>query len=775
LIAFLVFSSFAIRQYLRQQNSYILNSIQEESIKLVNSPKVAFENKIYLIVEQMKLDLISVDEAINNVPDPIEKINIANGIATLLVFQAGSEPKEEIFRSLAIADSLSAEHALPSNLNTSLSSILKVLNDLRVTLELAYYYNPDTQIETWRKDNANRAGKIVFHILESQPADFSDIINFTLALENAVNYRVFTPDETQRIIQILSPFEKGGQSEWIKENFNADKLLLRGATDYAFRFNGLYQQLAYLYASQGNSEKVLNCMDVLLANSQNYYQGDYATVADNAANIAAVFYNFGHDTALDEFVKGYSLRKNISLEEFYAHLFGRMLKSYNTSSNLHLFGFMSDRQNLNLQFSDRAQIGYFCSKYREAVLSDVKDPNEKNYLMALSFKNEGILKGINLEDPQKNDLSVKQFFDNAIEYYRLVSPSYLEQTTSVIGVAGTDNLIVPRKFLFIYPDLRIGFPPLEPRAFFFFYFSDVFLDYIIDNQLMDFLYPGKGELDFFTAWLLAYNSNVWASTYFMVNPVRYEVFKKLDRELSERENIDQVDLNWLYLYLGEMAYENNEVESMISYYEKINPDNLLNILRSKEFGNQVNFHSFRLIATAITGLANSEDFEEINRLMKPFKKVINRSSLYAYAAKDLLSRKTNQEMAKRLLDSARVEFDRTGIVTTFQPHRIQLAYTNTLYDPKENLEESFSVIKNLRQKIKANQLMTRAIAFHGDLYEAKNQFPENISDDDYAVLLSEILFGYSEGKGELNESWTTFQQNYLWFYTRFLIYIDESS
>jgi hypothetical protein len=97
-------------------------------------------------------------------------------------------------------------------------------------------------------------------------------------------------EETQRIIQILSPFEKGGQSDWIKKNFDADNLLQRGNGNYGFKFNGLYQQLAYLYASQGNSERVLDCMDVLLANSQNNYQGDYAAGADNAANIAAVFY-----------------------------------------------------------------------------------------------------------------------------------------------------------------------------------------------------------------------------------------------------------------------------------------------------------------------------------------------------------------------------------------------------------------------------------------------------------------------------------------------------
>ncbi|WP_194977076.1 nSTAND1 domain-containing NTPase [Aquiflexum lacus] len=775
LIAFLIFSSFAIRQYLKQQNSAVLNSIQAESIKLVNSPKVAFEDKIYLIVEQLKLDLTSIDEVINSVPDPIEKINIANGIATMLVFQGSNEPKGEILRSLTIADSISVEYAVPSNVNSSFSAILKELNDLRVTLELAYYHNPALQIDTWRKANAKRIGIMVLHILETQPADFTDMRNLTLALEHAINFRAFTQEEIVRIIQILSPFEQESQSDWLKLNFDADNLLLRGAADYGFKFNGLYQQLAYLYASQGNSERVLDCMDILLANSQNNYQGDYAAGADNAANIAAVYYKYRQDTALDEFVRGYISRKNITSEEFYASLLGRMLKSANTTFNLHLIGFMDDRQNLNLQFSDREQISYFYAKYRKTVLSDIKDPNERNYLLALSFKNEGILKAINLEERKNEDLSVNQLFDKAFEYYKLVPTSYLEQTTSVIGVGATDDIIVPRKFLFIYPDLRIGFPPLEPRSFFFFYFSDAFLEYVLENQLIDELYPTKAELDFFTAWLLAYNSKIWVPNGFIVKPARYEIFKRLETELSGRENIDQVDLNWLYLYLGEMAYKDNEVEAALSYYQKINPDNLLNILRSKEYGNQINNHSLRLIASAIEALANTGDFEGIKGLMRPFNKSINRSSLYAYAAKDILYKKTDPQIAKRLLDSAMMEFNRTGIVTSGQPHRIQLAYANTFYDPKGNVDESFRIIKNLQQKILANQFIVRSLGFHAYLYEAKSRFPENISDGDQAILLSEILYGYAEGKGELNDKWSKFQENYLWNITRWIFYIDESS
>ena len=119
----------------------------------------------------------------------------------------------------------------------------------------------------------------VKRILETQPAGFQDIQNLNLALENAINYQSFTNDELNQLVKILSPFENGLQTEWLKSNFQKDKLLLRGseAQNYGFKYNGLYQELAYLYAASGDSEKALQCLDSLLANSQNNFQGDYAT------------------------------------------------------------------------------------------------------------------------------------------------------------------------------------------------------------------------------------------------------------------------------------------------------------------------------------------------------------------------------------------------------------------------------------------------------------------------------------------------------------------
>ena len=84
--------------------------------------------------------------------------------------------------------------------------------------------------------------------------------------------------------------------------------------------NGLYQDLAYLYAASGKPEKVLQCMDTLLNYQENFYQNDYATHVENASHIAAVFYIYGTTNQLDNFVNGYCKRKNIPATEFYNRL-----------------------------------------------------------------------------------------------------------------------------------------------------------------------------------------------------------------------------------------------------------------------------------------------------------------------------------------------------------------------------------------------------------------------------------------------------------------------
>jgi hypothetical protein len=68
---------------------------------------------------------------------------------------------------------------------------------------------------------------------------------------------------------------------------------------------------------------------------------------------------------------------------------------------------------------------------------------------------------------------------------------------------------------------------------------------------------------------------------------------------------------------------------------------------------------------------------------------------------------------------------------------------------------------------------SKAFAGQGKLYKALEQAPSNISVDDRAVFLYYTLMGYNLGKG-IPTGWEKFRDNYDWFESSFMIYIDEN-
>jgi energy-coupling factor transporter ATP-binding protein EcfA2 len=777
ILAFLTLTSFAIRGYFRKQNSFVLDSIHQQTLKLADNPKINLLSNAALIVEELKLGRTTVDEVVNSIHDTVQKINIVNGIASLLILQGRDEPKKEIFRSLLLTDSLLESFTFPQNNPVQLSAVLKEMNQFRVALELGYHYNPDPQISEWRKRNALRSARWSYKIAETQPANFDDIQDFTLALENAINYKIFTSDEIKKLLQVLSPFENGLQTEWLKSNFSKDKLLLRGSqgTNYGFKHNGLYQELAYLYAASGNSEKAVQCIDTLLAYSQNNFQGDYASGGDNAANIAVIYFLNEKTDQLDAFVNGYCLRKKITAEEFYVRLLGRNIRSFEAAGNLRLYNWMDENQNLNLQFCSKKQLTFFYNKYREVVQSTIKDADQKNFLMALSFKNEGILKSLNKEPSAKDDLDTKGFFDKAVSFYNSVNPKYLEVAITVMDASSVDEIVLPRKLLFIYPDLRTSFHPLEPRSFFYFYLSDVFLDYIITNHLLDSFYPGPDELNYLLLWIDAYNTKNINLDFFLCNKIRYQVLKNLEQELSKRNISKSIDLNWLYLYLGKAAQDSGNNEDMLRYYNKIERANIFNLLRSKEFAGYVRDQSFRMIAYAMEGYIKAGQFDNAQKLAAMFKNPVNRSSLYAYTASQLLREKVKSSLIPQLIDSAYSEMARVENITDEQPNRRILAYALAMQDPSKNVSRAYGLIRNLPAKFATIQEICRSFSFYNDLHNGETNIPDFISGSDQADFLWNILYGYSEGTGVSEFSWKEFTQDYPKLKNQFILYLDENS
>lgn len=772
IIAVIILSSFGIRDYFRKQNDNVLKSIKAKSFELANEPKLSPEFPIPVITEQLILGNVTIPEVIDAVKDSKQKIKIATGIATQLVIQGRYEPQKEILLSLTIADSLLQQLAVSGN-GRELSEKLKMIHDFSVTAGLASFFNQDESLKSLVTSNAKRSARWAMHIFKEQPDDFTDIQNLSLVLDDGINNKVFSPEEINQLLKIISPFENNTRTPWLKKNYQQDKVLLRGSFDYGPRFNGLYQDLAYLYAATGKPEMVLQSMDTLLQYQEGFHQNDYAAHIENATNITAVFYTYETTNHLDSFVNGYCKRKNINTTEFYNRLVSRALIDgpVRNNTNFYAGGGGQTFSNLNIKFSSDQMLSFFFTKLKEETLK-IKDNNERDFSMAVILKNESTLFAYRKEIRGIAETETYQQYKDAIKYYQQVTKEYLNQSITTRGGSESDFITVPRKFLFLYPDYRVPFHPFEPRSLSLFYNSYNFIEYVLDQNLFDSLYQNADEFKYFELWLLDYQVVMSLRDGFLQDPMPDIIMDRLASKLEDRKANQSADLNILYLHLSDQAFKLKQADKGIAYLRQIQPDKLLNAFQYKLVG-FVNNYSFELVGKAIADLIANNQFDLAYTFLNVFKKEVNRSSLYAYASQLISLNHQSPELALRLLDSARIEMNRLDNPAAFQPNRQQVAIALMYMNPEKNSGEAYRIIKNSNNKFAAITRFSRAYAFHGKLYKAQQQAPPLISAGDKTFFLRSSIYGFNLSQTKKIE-WKKFQDNELFFYRVFLPYINEN-
>lgn len=771
LVALIMLSSFVVRDFVRRQNDYVLNAIKDQTFELANKPKLSLEFPVPIITEQLILDNLTIPEVVDAVKDTLQKIKIATGIATQLVKQGRYEPGKEILQSLTIADDL-LQKSVTDN-NHDFPGLLKLVHDFSVTARLASFFNDDKALKELVNRNAKRSAKLALQIFKEQPSEFSQISFLNLALENGINHKLFSGEEIRHLLKILSPFDNAQASAWVKKNYARDKILIRGSQAYGPRFNGLYQEAAYLYAASGEVDKTLQCIDSLLRYQEGFYQNDYATHIENASQIAAVFYLYGNTNVLDGFVQEYCKKKNIGTVEFYNRFVSWALFDISVSghTNFYAGGGGQEFSNLVIRFSSDQMLSYFFAKLKAEILK-VGDSNERNFNMAVILKNEGSVMAYRKQMRGQVDKSSDPLYQEAMKHYLLVPADYLNQPVPTVASSGADIVTVPRKFLFLYPDYRVPFHPFEPRSIIQFFNSHTFIEYVLDHNLFDSLYPGTSELKYFELWLLDYQVVMSSRDLFLRDPMPTSLMDRLALKLNERKAGQSFDLNILYLHISEQAFDNNKNENGIAYLRQIQPEKLLNAFQYKNF-DFANSYSFELVGKAIANLTANNQFDLAYTFLNVFKKEVNRSSLYAYASQLISLKKQSSEIAQRLIDSARMEMKRLDNPAVFQPNRHQVAMALMYMDPDKNSAEAYRTIKNSFNKFAAISWFSKAHAFHGKLYEAKLHAPSLISPGDKAGFLASSIEGFNLRQTKKKE-WHNFKNNELIFARRFLPYVNEN-
>lgn len=765
-IAILALSSFAIQDYFRRQNEYVLSSIKEETLRLVNSSKV---NTLFLgelLSEALQDEVLSVHDLVQNAQDQLTAIKANSILVGFIAFQGRGEPQDELLEGMAVVDSLFDSYSLEKNSTEVNQKVLKELAFYNHYLEVANLFRPSEQLTAFREKNAVRCAAFVTYFLTEQPEGFSDINSLHRVLEHAINHNAFSKAELQQLLQIISPFENEMRSAWVLKNYHRDNLMKRSRLDYGFKFNGLFQELAYFYAALGETSKALQAVDSILFYNQSYHQNDYTALLDNASNIAGVFYTSGNTDQLDAFVTGYCSHKKMDIPEFYERLLGRSIPYVMISDNSDPT--LTNFSNGNLQYSTIDQVGYFFDKYREAIIASGMKPAARDLKLALAYKNEGLLKTLKFNLRSDNAQQVDEYYDKALALYETVEPGYLQENTQIVGQGTADFITVSNSFLFTFPDYRTPFNPIEPRSQVGFYTSASFIDYCYRNDLIGKLYSTPSDIASLQEWIFVHFANNRVNSAFVMRiPAEYDVIRKIEAALQSTEMVKSADLQLLYLQLGELAFMEDNKKDFMKWKDRVKSERILQSV-NLQFGPRV----FKAYAEMVAGLIHYDMPDSANHFIQRFKNPINRSSLYAYAAYQFLRRDISTEKVDALLDSAYAEIGRIENLATGQPNRQLIAYALALQNDDEKLKEGYKVIKNLFNKSFPIELMCRSLGYRNELYKAVQNIPAEASDDDKVVFIRNIFQGYQYN--EMKPAWSTFSTNYNWFNLTPAPYVNES-
>ncbi|PWN05105.1 hypothetical protein [Rhodohalobacter mucosus] len=760
----------------QKQNSSVLESIKEETIALANRPNLSLQSTVPPLVEMMIMDAVTIPEILEGIHEQDQKIRVANGIASNLLLQGRSQPAAFTFNALSKADSLLNVYRPEAQSVEELTQTLRLLYDFSITAEMNHYYLQSEESAALVQSNAERSAEWAMHILMEQPESFSDIQHLHLAIENGLNNRVFSAEEVSEMLSVLSPFEPGERSSWVMDSYPPDRVLIRGAQPiYGNRHNGLYQMMAYLYAAADEPGLAMQSVDSILVNQSTFFENDYDSHSENATHIAAVFYTYDHLNALDRFVDEYSSRANWSPADYYNRLVSRTYLELYLADHFNFYtGSPRYYGNPHLKFMSDEMLTFFFTKMREDILQK-NNADDRNFRLALSYKNEGILKAFRNEirmNPAANT-SLASLFDKAITHYRRVPESYLNQSITIPLTSSLDIASYPRKHLFLFPDMRMPFYFGEPRARTFSYNSAAFPAYLIETGLFGDLYSEPDTHRYFETWMQDYHASMISRDWLFREPIASSTLEILADQLELLNAAENADLNLLYIHLADAAFHRGNAEIGLSHLRMIETDRLLNSFQySLPFF--INTHSMEMVAHAVAHATLHGEIDLAHSLVDVFQQQVNRSSLYGFASQQLSLNYRAEDAAIQLIDSARTEMLRLDNPSVFQPNRLILAAAMMYQDPENNREEAYQVIKNSGNKFNAMFYFTESHGFNEEFFEGISHIPDLVSSADRLGFYYSILHGYNIN-GEIGPEWEAYYNNQFVFIRRFLPYIAEGS
>jgi hypothetical protein len=366
---------------------------------------------------------------------------------------------------------------------------------------------------------------------------------------------------------------------------------------------------------------------------------------------------------------------------------------------------------------------------------------------------------------KENRDQINSGFDSAFFFYKKVNKNYLNKEREIYP-----DFFRPSRYLFVFPDFMSDYLPAEQRGgLYHFYSTDRFLEYILTHQLFDEVYPGATEVAYIDDWFGEYLRIEFFGHLELRQRIQPTFLTELHRQVSQRKMNQYVNLNEAFFVLGHVMALANKPDSSTYYYQQID------LAKNSSLLTWNSGVIMRQIGLAIADLTTANQFNEAYKFIQSFKKPVNRSALYGFAAQEMLRAKIKSPLINQLIDSSRREMLRVENTGVDQQSRFQFPYALALRKNDQDLDEAQRTIKNVAFKFFVNQRISHAMAFYGNLHEAHENIPSLASASSKTAFLWDILYGYSEGLENQPESWKEFTLNHRPWFMRLINYDDENN
>jgi energy-coupling factor transporter ATP-binding protein EcfA2 len=727
----------------KKENDYVINQVLSEGEVLVRDPRVIGSNKAEFLLLSEFIQPGSFKRIVDGLPDE-EKFGVAKDAYTEFAWNANASNPPIRKEILLYMDSVL--RATPDSLvdKATLNTRLYAWNMLIIQTTHHLFFYKDQQLQKKMNEAVVDLRKLVMDILVSgKYSELPDTKAINEGLEHLLNNNALSVADVEQILKSISPFEGEPGVSQFKKIFP-----VTGRVNYSrgnqYVHSGGYQELAYLYAVVGKTERIKSCIDSLIK-----YNPNYPRYRNGAINIAAYLFLYQHNDELRNLISDYCNKQGMRTDEFFERWVNMSgIYSIDFSNKL----WVAENHNIVLERINGVQMKRIFDMFEAELRKNSTDQTELHFNLSLYYKQRGAIFSKMSRDGHA-DVTTAQLdslFLKSVEEYRKVPPDYLDQEITVFKQNRQQGSI-KRKKLFLYPD---HYQKVWNRAFFVpKYYSIDYLNYLVKNDLIDELYQNEEDVRLIYTWLKNYmfvngtsDTQQEEKNYTPLLEEDLALVESLFTEFSAKIKLNGMG-NLSRLLLIQSYLEQGQYDKFEPLYQKLEIDQFDSNLKEPEYntqGLQYPINSFsNLMNVVVEYLASQGRQAEANRIISEYTSITNRIKAYSDVQRGFQKFPSPApEVIFSFLDSAVTETKRLADYQfTSSDPRIVMAYAMSATGGKKLNDLSQTYVKQLSLNAQSDiiQRWIQGIAASGDYYQAYTAIPEISILTDRLYLYSMIL------------------------------------